>query len=110
MRATTGAAPVPVPPPSPAVMKTMSEPRSSVLMRRSPPSPRQRPLVGIRARAEPARDRRAPIWSVTCASEDCSDCASVLNGDELDAGDPGLDHAVDGVDAAAADADDAQQG
>ena len=28
MRATTGAAPVPVPPPSPAVMKTMSEPLS----------------------------------------------------------------------------------
>ena len=33
MRATTGAAPVPVPPPSPAVMKTMSEPLSSALMR-----------------------------------------------------------------------------
>ena len=33
MRATTGAAPVPVPPPSPAVMKTMSEPLSSDLMR-----------------------------------------------------------------------------
>ena len=29
MRATTGAAPDPVPPPSPAVTKTMSEPRSS---------------------------------------------------------------------------------
>ncbi len=28
MRATTGAAPVPVPPPSPAVMKTMSAPLS----------------------------------------------------------------------------------
>ena len=33
MRATTGAAPVPVPPPSPAVTNTMSEPRSTVLMR-----------------------------------------------------------------------------
>ena len=33
MRATTGAAPVPVPPPSPAVMNTMSEPLSSALMR-----------------------------------------------------------------------------
>ena len=33
MRATTGAAPVPVPPPSPAVMNTMSEPLSSDLMR-----------------------------------------------------------------------------
>ena len=32
-RATTGAAPVPVPPPSPAVMNTMSEPLSSDLMR-----------------------------------------------------------------------------
>ena len=32
-RATTGAAPVPVPPPSPAVMKTMSEPLSRDLMR-----------------------------------------------------------------------------
>ena len=33
MRATTGAAPVPVPPPSPAVMKTMSEPLSWDLIR-----------------------------------------------------------------------------
>ena len=32
-RATIGAAPVPVPPPSPAVMNTMSEPLSSDLMR-----------------------------------------------------------------------------
>ena len=33
IRATTGAAPVPVPPPSPAVMNTMSEPLSSDLTR-----------------------------------------------------------------------------
>ena len=33
MRATTGAPPVPVPPPSPAVMKTMSEPLSRALIR-----------------------------------------------------------------------------
>ena len=33
IRATTGAAPVPVPPPSPAVTNTMSEPRRAVLMR-----------------------------------------------------------------------------
>ena len=33
MRATTGAAPVPVPPPSPAVMNTMSEPLSRALTR-----------------------------------------------------------------------------
>ena len=33
MRATIGAAPVPVPPPSPAVMNTMSAPLSSDLMR-----------------------------------------------------------------------------
>ena len=33
IRATTGAAPEPVPPPSPAVTNTMSEPRSTVLIR-----------------------------------------------------------------------------
>ena len=33
IRATTGAAPVPVPPPSPAVMNTMSEPLSSAFVR-----------------------------------------------------------------------------
>ena len=33
MRATIGAPPVPVPPPSPAVLKTMSEPLSSDLIR-----------------------------------------------------------------------------
>jgi hypothetical protein len=33
MRATTGAAPVPVPPPLPAAMKIMSEPLSSDFMR-----------------------------------------------------------------------------
>ena len=33
IRATTGAAPVPVPPPSPAVTNTMSDPRRAVLMR-----------------------------------------------------------------------------
>ena len=33
MRATIGAAPVPVPPPAPAVMNTMSEPLSRCLMR-----------------------------------------------------------------------------
>ena len=34
--------------------------------------------VGVRARAEAARDV-APIWSVTCAAHCCSDCASVLS-------------------------------
>ena len=53
-------------------------------------------------------------WLPMCSARlrgDCwSDCRSVLIGDELDALDLGLDHAVDRVDARAADAHDAQDG
>ena len=78
MRATTGAAPVPVPPPSPAVMNTMSEPRSSVLIRSESSIAAARPWSGLEPEPRP-RVICAPSWSFTCASDDCSDCASVLN-------------------------------
>ena len=60
--ATTGAAPVPVPPPLPAVMKTMSAPTKglfdvgTVLFSRGPPDGRDR----FRPRAPSSADARCP--------------------------------------------------
>ena len=75
--AMTGAAPDPVPPPSPAVMKTMSESRSASAIfsvsssaarwpiAASPPAPRPRVIL-------------SPI-RILCGASDCrSACASVL--------------------------------
>ena len=62
---------------SPAVMNTMSEPRSSVLMRSESSIAAARPWSGLEPEPSP-RVICAPSWSFTCASEDCSDCASVL--------------------------------
>ena len=52
----------------------------------------------------------APMWSVRSARRLLQRLQVGVDGEELDALDLGLDHAVDGVDAAAADADDADHG
>ena len=77
MRATIGAAPVPVPPPAPAAMNTMSEPLSSALMRSYSSIAAWRPSSGL----EPAPSPRVtcgPMCSVMSAVDCCSDCRSVL--------------------------------
>ena len=75
--ATTGAAPVPVPPPMPAVIKTISAFRSASVMASLLSRAAASPISG----REPAPRPRvlfSPIW-IRVAALDCSDaCASVL--------------------------------
>ena len=73
-RAITGAAPVPVPPPMPAVMKSMCAPSmaaADVVHRRLG---RSRPLSGLL----PAPRPLVPSWMILCALLRVSACASVL--------------------------------
>ena len=105
MRATTGAPPVPVPPPSPAVTKTMSAPLSTSSISSAWSSAALRADVGVGAGTEAARELAADVeLDVGVAHEQRLRVG--VDGDELDALEADLDHAVDGVDAATADADD----
>ena len=102
--ATTGAAPEPVPPPRPAVMKTMSESRErlgdllGVLLGRALADRR------VAAGAEAAGDLVADPDLVRRVRLE-ERLGVRVAGDELDAHHLGPDHPVDGVAAAAADAD-----
>ena len=102
--AMTGAAPVPVPPPLPAVTNTMSAPlrasRSSSLL-----------SIGgliadgrVGARAQAARDLAADV-DLHVGVAHLQRLRVGVDGDELHAAQPRVDHAVDGVGAAAAHAD-----
>src|SRR6185312_13813998 len=76
-RAITGAAPVPVPPPMPAVMNTMLAPSTDAMMSSSASSAALRPTSG----REPAPSPRVvctPSWMRRSASDCCIACASVL--------------------------------
>ena len=77
MEATTGAAPVPVPPPSPAVTNTMSAPLrvSSISLLWS--SADCRPTSGLAPAPRP-RVASRPISSLTSASENMRACESVF--------------------------------
>src|SRR3954451_18860728 len=77
IRATTGAAPEPVPPPSPAVTKTMSLPRSAVLIWSYDSSAARRPMSGSAPEPRPCV-RSRPMWILVCASDICSCWMSVL--------------------------------
>ncbi len=103
--ATTGAAPVPVPPPSPAVTKTMSAPFSASFSS-SRLSCGGSLADGGSAPAPSPRVASEPMWIFTSASHISSACASVLTAMNSTPAQAGVDHAVDGVRAAAADADD----
>ena len=102
--AITGAAPVPVPPPRPAVTNTMSAPVSRSRMRsrsssaasrpRSGFAPQPRPRVMVGAELDPER-RQAVLEGLGVG----------VRGAELHPGEPGADHRVERVAAAAADAD-----
>ena len=101
--ATTGAAPVPVPPPLPAVMNTMSAPlrASSISTRCS--SAAWRPISGSLPAPEAPGQLAADVeLQIGVAHEQRLRVG--VHGDELDTLETGLDHAVHGVDAAAANA------
>ena len=75
--ATTGAPPVPVPPPLPAVMNTMSAPFSTSSISWRCSSAAWRPMSGSEPAPRPRVSLR-PMSSFTSASDNNSDCASVL--------------------------------
>ena len=100
-----GAAPVPVPPPMPAVMNTMCAPS------------RCSPISGIASSAAPMPTSGWAPAPSPCVTPIAELDAPVglgegqllrvgVGDDELDALQPGLDHVVDGVAAGAADAED----
>ena len=103
--ATTGAAPVPVPPPLPAVMNTMSAPFSASSISPRCSSAAWRPTSGSLPAPSPRVSWR-PMSSFRSASLMSSAWRVGVGGDELDALEPGLDHAVHGVHPTAADAHD----
>ena len=75
--ATIGAPPVPVPPPFPAVMNTMSAPFSTSSISSLCASAARRPISGSAPAPSPRVSSR-PISSFTSASDMSSACASVL--------------------------------
>ncbi len=103
--AITGAEPVPVPPPSPAVTNTMSAPFSASLMSSRDSAAAPRPDFGVRAGAEAlgevVADRKLDVRLAGLKRLDVG-----VDGDELDALEACVDHPRDRVRAAAAGADD----
>ncbi len=75
--ATTGAAPVPVPPPMPAVMNTMSAPSSTSAMRSRSSMAAWRPTSGLAPAPRPLVIS-LPSWSTVLAATRLSAWASVL--------------------------------
>ena len=75
--ATTGAAPVPVPPPMPAVMKSMSEPSISSTMRSRSSIAAWRPISGSAPAPRPLV-MFEPIWMLVFTLACFNACASVL--------------------------------
>ena len=105
MSAMTGAAPVPVPPPMPAVMNSMSAPSIMPAMRSRSSIAASRPISG-RAPAPRPRVSVEPSCSCVRAVERFSACASVFAQMKSTPDNAAGDHVLDGVAAAAADADD----
>ena len=100
-----GAPPVPVPPPSPAVTKTMSAPLSASLISSRLSSAAVLPTSGFAPAPSPRVELRADVeLQVGVAHEQRLRIG--VDRDELDALEPSVDHAVDRVRSAAADADD----
>src|SRR5262245_22486177 len=77
IEATTGAEPVPVPPPSPAVTNTMSAPSITFWRRSRSSRAAFRPISGSEPAPSPAVSR-APSWSLTVAGDERRACRSVL--------------------------------
>ncbi len=103
--AMTGAAPVPVPPPMPAVTNTMLAPSRSWRISGSASSAAWRPTLGPRARAQALRHRDAELH--TAVGERLAERLRVGVGDnELHALERSANHVVDGISARAADTHD----
>ena len=75
--AMTGAAPVPVPPPRPAVTKTISAPSSDSMILSESSSAARRPTSGFAPAPSPLVSL-TPSCSLIAALELCSACTSVL--------------------------------
>ncbi len=100
---------MPVPPPSPAVTKTMSAPLRTSSISSAWSSAARLPDLGVGAGAEPTGELTADVeLDVGVAHEERLGVG--VDRDELDALEADLDHPVDGVDTAAADADDLDDG
>ncbi len=102
--ATTGAAPVPVPPPMPAVMNTMSAPSSAAMICSRSSSAAWRPTSGWRRRPAPGDVAAELQLHLRAAVLDRLRVG--VGGDEFHAIDAAVDHVCHGVSTAAADADD----
>ncbi len=72
-----GAAPVPVPPPRPAVTKTMSAPSSASMILSASSSAALRPISGLAPAPRPFVSL-TPSWILTGACDICSACKSVF--------------------------------
>ena len=107
--AMTGAAPVPVPPPSPAVTKTMSAPLSASLISSRDSAAAPNPVSGLAPAPEALRQLVADV-ELDVGVAHLQRLGVGVRGDELDAAQAGVDHAVDRVGPAAADADDLDDG
>ena len=105
----TGAAPVPVPPPRPVVTNTMSAPSSASISFSVSSSAACRPTFGIGSGAEPLGQLRSDL-QLDRRGVQPQRLHVGVGDDELDAVEAGSDHAVHGIAAAAADADDFDAG
>ena len=103
--AITGAAPVPVPPPLPAVMKTMSAPFSTSSISSMCSSAASAPDFRVAAGTEPAC-QRAPDVELDVGFAHQKRLRVGVDRHELDPLQAGVDHAVDGIDPGTPDADD----
>ena len=103
-RAITGAAPVPVPPPMPAVMNSMSRAVDQLARcARGLPSPRRGRSPGLRAGAQArVRPSRAAAGVARLRFSACASVFAQMNSTPCT---PLVDHVLDGVAAAAAHAD-----
>ena len=100
-----GAAPVPVPPPMPAVMNTMSAPSSASAMRSLSSIAACAPMAGLAPAPRPLV-RPVPSCSTVLAEVRPEHLRVGVGDDEIHAIDLLQQHVLDGVAAAAADADD----
>ena len=100
-----GAAPVPVPPPSPAVTNTMSAPLRASLMSSRDSAAAPCPICGFAPAPRPLVRLRADV-QLEVGVGHLERLGVRVRGDELHAGQAGVDHPVDGIGSTAADADD----
>ena len=109
MSAMTGAAPVPVPPPMPAVMNSMSEPSIISAMRSRSSIAASRPISGL-APAPSPRVSAVPKLQLAAGGRALQRLRVGVRADELDVEESSVDHVLHGIAAATSDADDLDVG